>query len=233
MKRSKYSAGVKTELEDNHKYIRQFHAGLSSKKSSGKQPRKPLLPTNCSTIDLPCKISLGFMNQAGKSQHHRISLSSMPSVQELPHYNTWTITQQNFLVEDETVLHNIPYMGEEVLEKDESFIEELIKNYDGKIHDGEGEEESLDDDLLVQLVGTMKNVRCNPQKTTRGPAKVVSDHQQQRQVAQQSTEVDQTKELFEAIAATIGSKSPYKLRGRYEKLTSGEGTSQCTPNLTE
>ena len=135
---------------------------------------KPRPPINCKNVELPRKVSLGFTNHNGKTNYSKISLSPMPAVQMLPRYNTWSSTQQNFLVEDETVLHNIPYMGEEVLEKDGNFIEELIKNYDGKIHDHDSDkpEETVENDVLLDLVKSMEKYHCNPPKGSRGPFKM-------------------------------------------------------------
>uniref|UniRef100_A0A1X7T4E7 [histone H3]-lysine(27) N-trimethyltransferase n=1 Tax=Amphimedon queenslandica TaxID=400682 RepID=A0A1X7T4E7_AMPQE len=102
--------------------------------------------------------------------HHSIPLVTMEAIPALPRYSVWCPIQENFLVEHETVLHHIPYMGEEVLCKEDSFIEDLIKNYDGKIHDGATETgETVEDDVLQDLVEAMKKYTVLPKGTNRFP----------------------------------------------------------------
>lgn len=80
-----------------------------------------------------------------------MAIRSIPVVTPLPRMKMWVPTQQNFLVADETELHNIPYMSDQMIDKSESFINELTDAYNGKVHGGD-DDIYFDDTLFIELV---------------------------------------------------------------------------------
>lgn len=95
-----------------------------------------------------------------------IPIRIMFNVQPMPTMYSWAEVGQNFLADDETVLHNIPFVPDDEL----SFVEELLDEvYDGKLH-SEKKQPTITDDVLVEVIdGLMKYIdNCKNNKATNG-----------------------------------------------------------------
>uniref|UniRef100_A0A8C3G371 [histone H3]-lysine(27) N-trimethyltransferase n=1 Tax=Cyclopterus lumpus TaxID=8103 RepID=A0A8C3G371_CYCLU len=104
------------------------------------------IPLSTSGGPLMCTVEFGFPEFKAQA----IAMRPLSTVAGIPFMYSWSPLQHNYMVEDETFLHNIPYMGDEVLEQDEAFLEELIDNYDGVHGDREGG--FISDEVFKELV---------------------------------------------------------------------------------
>nr|XP_045014546.1 histone-lysine N-methyltransferase EZH1 isoform X2 [Jaculus jaculus] len=196
----------------------------------------------------PCTIESIFPGFA--SQH--MLMRSLNTVALVPIMYSWSPLQQNFMVEDETVLCNIPYMGDEVKEEDETFIEELINNYDGKVH---GEEEMIPGSVLIsdavflELVDALNQYSDEEEEghndTADGKPEDSKEDlpvtRKRKRLAMEGNKKTSKKQfpndmIFSAIASMFPENGvPDDMKERYRELTEMSDPNalppQCTPNI--
>lgn len=68
--------------------------------------------------------------EAASKERQKVPALRLRPEQQLPAFCTWVPLQRNLLVEDETVLTHIPYIGDE---DPEGFIRDLVKTYEDNL----------------------------------------------------------------------------------------------------
>ncbi|VUZ54818.1 unnamed protein product, partial [Hymenolepis diminuta] len=75
---------------------------------------------------------LGHFEAKINGHYAHVGVNVIPVVEPIPSMSNWSPLQKNFSVEDECVLNNLPYMGDQA--NDDPFLEELVKDYYDGVH---------------------------------------------------------------------------------------------------
>ncbi|XP_013134568.1 PREDICTED: histone-lysine N-methyltransferase E(z) isoform X2 [Papilio polytes] len=255
MKRFKRADEVKVAWARN---LRIMSEAIETRESEtaerGRRPFWPPPSPSPSHESLMKRAEVTYTDSSGVVTTQQVPIRIINSVNPIPTMYTWAPTQKNFMVEDETVLHNIPYMGDEVLDQDGTFIEELIKNYDGKVH-GDKEGGFIDDQLFVDLVHALMTYQTKDEVAEERKERELRNSKEEKDKDTskegKEKEIEEVKDgekkavvdkqfpiftIFQAISSQFPDKgTAQELREKYVELTSLRDPDalppECTPNI--
>ncbi|XP_051995952.1 histone-lysine N-methyltransferase EZH1-like [Xyrauchen texanus] len=242
---NRHKIEARTELL-NEEWSKLRIQSIPLSKPSGSVPSKKL-----------CMVEFGFPSFPNQS----VAMRPLTTVAGIPFMYSWSPLQQNFMVEDETFLHNIPYMGDEVLEQDEAFLGELIDNYEGVHGDRVGG--IINDEIFKELVEALSQYsdpeeeeedeptegaeskeeeKGAQQSTTEGPEESkVGFFKRKRRSTAEERELSTNKKIpHDKIFTAVASMFPYKgtmeeLKDKYKNLLEPSSPVKlpplCTPNM--
>lgn len=249
LKRLQANMGAKALYVSNFAKVQEKTQILNEEwKKLRVQPVQPMKPVSGHPFLKKCTIESIFPGFDSQDMLMR----SLNTVALVPIMYSWSPLQQNFMVEDETVLCNIPYMGDEVKEEDETFIEELINNYDGKVH---GEEEMIPGSVLIsdavflELVDALNQYSDEEEEGHKDTSDGKQDDSKEdlpvtrkrKRHAIEGNKKSSKKQfpndmIFSAIASMFPENGvPDDMKERYRELTEMSDPNalppQCTPNI--